>query len=53
MYLNDVEIQGLITRLKVYKKAHKVAIEGLSILSESNNIAKVTLEEVLKICNEI
>ena len=53
MMLNEVDIQDLIKRLKIYKEAHRVALEGLTILSESNTVAKVVLEEVQKICNEI
>ena len=53
MMLNEVDIQDLIKRLKIYKEAHRVAIEGLTMLSENNSLAKVTLEEVQKICNEI
>ena len=51
--LNEVDIQDLIKRLKNYKEAQRVPLEGLPILSESNTVAKVVLEEVQKICNEI
>ena len=53
MMLNEVDIQDLIKRLKIYKEAHRVAVEGLTMLSENNTVAKVVLEEMQKICNEI
>ena len=53
MHLNEIDIQDLIKRLKVYKEAHRIAVKGLTMLSENDNVAKVTLEEVQKICNEI
>lgn len=46
--LNEVDIQDLIKRLKIYKEAHRVAVEGLTMLSENNTVAKVVLEEMQK-----
>lgn len=50
--MSDFEVM-LKERLDLYKKAMRVAKEGLGLLADKDPIARKTLEEMYKICEKI